>query len=150
MCERELYGVIGGGGREGLRASMAWPSGGGGEAGIRSSGGRGGGGCVEFRSSLFCSNCSRISVGGDSRESVGRGRIAMRGRKHASRACFFSSVVEGEVVWSSGRGETAMILSAGAREVRGEGVGCWAGLDEVDLGGFLGLGDGGVRRKVKE
>lgn len=39
-----------------------------------------------------------------------------------------------------------MILSAGVREVRGEGVGCWAGLDEVDLGGFLGLGDGGVRR----
>lgn len=44
-----------------------------------------------------------------------------------------------------------MILSAGAREVRGEGVGGWAGLDEeVDLGGFLGLGDGGVRRKVEE
>jgi hypothetical protein len=43
-----------------------------------------------------------------------------------------------------------MILSAGAREVRGEGVGCWAGLDEVDLGGSLGLGDGGVRRKVEE
>ena len=65
----------------------------------------------------------------------------MRGRKHASRACFSSSVVQGRSSWSVGEGETAMILSAGAREVRGEGVGCWAGLDEeVDLGGFLGLG----------
>lgn len=34
-----------------------------------------------------------------------------------------------------------MILSAGAREVRGEGVGCWAGLDERwTLVVFLGLG----------
>lgn len=62
------------------------------------------------------------------RESVGRGIVAMRGRKHASKACFSRVSLTGGSLVEFGRGETAMILSAGAREVRGEGVGLlgWA------------------------